>query len=301
MKPKRILVAIDLSPASVAALWRAETLVPPDGTLHLLHVVESTIETTAPRHSTPESTERLRLQREQTANERLEALTKEIHEGAVDLHVEREVRFGRPCDEILAACERFGADLVAVGAHGKNLLDRLVLGSMAEEVVRRSPVPTLVVREQPERRRPVGRVLIVTDLSDTSREAALIADQLARRFGVRLEAVHVIDARDLPLQVTGPLDPELLDHETRELLGAAPLVAAHWLAVAGLAKADTRILIGDPATEIVDYACGTDLIVCGTHGRGALGRFAFGSVALALLRRAPCPVIVARSKPESGS
>jgi nucleotide-binding universal stress UspA family protein len=50
---------------------------------------------------------------------------------------------------------------------------------------------------------------------------------------------------------------------------------------------------GDPATEILKYARdhGIDLIICGTHGRSGFDRFALGSVAEAVVRKAPCPVL----------
>lgn len=56
--------------------------------------------------------------------------------------------------------------------------------------------------------------------------------------------------------------------------------------------------IGSPVQEIADLAeeVGADLIVLGSHGRGAVGRFLLGSVSEGVLRRARCPVFIARSK-----
>lgn len=57
-----------------------------------------------------------------------------------------EVRKGTPYEEILAYIEDEGIDLVVMGTHGKRGLTRVLLGSTAEEVVRRSPVPVLTVK-----------------------------------------------------------------------------------------------------------------------------------------------------------
>jgi nucleotide-binding universal stress UspA family protein len=60
---------------------------------------------------------------------------------------------------------------------------------------------------------------------------------------------------------------------------------------------ETRLERGDPASEILRTAdeFGADLIVMGTHGRSGLGRLLMGSVAEAVLREAPSPVLIARS------
>jgi len=56
------------------------------------------------------------------------------------------LRRGRPWEEVLAAAEELRADLVVIGTHGRRGLSRALLGSVAEKVVRMSPVPVLTVR-----------------------------------------------------------------------------------------------------------------------------------------------------------
>jgi nucleotide-binding universal stress UspA family protein len=69
-----------------------------------------------------------------------------------------------------------------------------------------------------------------------------------------------------------------------------------------------HVVMGDPATEIIQLARseGADLIVMGTHGRTGLTRLMMGSVAEAVVRRAPCPVLtlkhaLASNGPPSGA
>ena len=294
MNLRRLLVALDLSPASMAALNRARKLVERAGSLHLLHVVDSTIDTTAPRYSTPEEMERYRIQLQDEARARLEQLAKTVTEP--DVVTEIEIGFGNPADEILATSTRIGADLVAVGAHGKNVFDRMVLGSVAEEIARKSLIPTLVVREPPSHSTAVDRVVVALDLQETSGHAAGVASVVARRLGVPIEALHVVDVRDLPLPLTGAFDPNLIDEETRRRIAAAPHAVERALIDAGVGGVAIRVLGGMPGVEITSYVTDRDLLVCGTHGRGAVGRFLFGSVAMHVLRHSPCPVLIVRRR-----
>lgn len=62
--------------------------------------------------------------------------------------VESTLLYGDPATEIVGLAARIGADLVAVGSHGRSGLARLMVGSVAEGVVRRAPCPVLVWRER---------------------------------------------------------------------------------------------------------------------------------------------------------
>ena len=57
------------------------------------------------------------------------------------------IRRGRPADEILAAAQEGGVDLIAMATHGRTGLGRLLFGSVAEAVLRRAPVPVFMIRE----------------------------------------------------------------------------------------------------------------------------------------------------------
>jgi len=135
---------------------------------------------------------------------------------------------------------------------------------------------------------PIQTILHPTDFSEHSGYAFRVACSLARDCGSRLVVVHVMS---LPLYASpelGPLipAPTLLEEELRErLLLLRPLDPA--------VAVDHCLLHGDAAAEIIRLAKDdkSDLIVMGTHGRTGLGRFLMGSVAEAVRRRAPCPVL----------
>jgi nucleotide-binding universal stress UspA family protein len=144
-----------------------------------------------------------------------------------------------------------------------------------------------------------GQIVLATDLSSASEAATDEAFRLAAGLHARLLAVCVIDLRTLELP--GGKFRRRIDQERGRLEAAA----AELVARGRRDHVATKFLIweGDPAEAIIDAAEseGADVIVVGSHGRGALGRALIGSVSDQIVRRAPCPVLVVRSAVGSGS
>jgi nucleotide-binding universal stress UspA family protein len=139
----------------------------------------------------------------------------------------------------------------------------------------------------------IHQIVLATDLSPASEAATDEAFRLAGALDASLLAVCVIDPRTL--QLPGGRFRSRIDQErTRLEVAAAELVRR-----GRRDGVSTGFLIweGDPAESIVDAAQseGADVIVVGSHGRGALGRALIGSVSDQVVRRAPCPVLVVRS------
>jgi len=121
----------------------------------------------------------------------------------------------------------------------------------------------------------VREILFATDFSDASANAARLAVQTARRLGGRLHMLHVVRP------VTDPVPPR------RELAALAKAIERDVQVISELRS-------GSAAREILGYAArnAIDMIVIGAHGRTGLSRVLLGSVAEAVMRRAPCPVLV---------
>ena len=141
---KRILVPTDFSEPAAAALKWATTLAREfDGQLYLLHVVpEPYAYPWGSELSTMPLTDIL-AQSEQSAEERMRQLAAET-QLPLDRVVTRAV-IGTPVDQILAAVAEHNIDLVVLGTHGRGMVGHLLLGSVAERVIRRSPAPVLTV------------------------------------------------------------------------------------------------------------------------------------------------------------
>lgn len=138
-----ILVAIDFSDTSLRALKVARDIAKgkPGAELHLAHII-------APVRgplglAQPESDETAMVAL--GASERIEKLCEEAEEG-IDARVLGHVRVGEPAREIVQLASDIAADLVVVGTHGRTGVERVLLGSVAEEVVRRAPSPVLTVK-----------------------------------------------------------------------------------------------------------------------------------------------------------
>ena len=137
-------------------------------------------------------------------------------------------------------------------------------------------------------------ILFPTDFSTASDAALPHAEALAKQSGARLVVVHV---EEPPLAYGGGELyyglPEPNSERIRAMLEAIrPADAA--------VPCEHRLTMGDPAGEVVRLATdeGAEMIVMGTHGRTGLTRLLMGSVAEAIVRRAPCPVLVYREAAE---
>jgi nucleotide-binding universal stress UspA family protein len=142
-------------------------------------------------------------------------------------------------------------------------------------------------------------ILVPSDFSDASKEAGLYGAMLAEALGARLYVLHVIpDPLDLGWAVDKAYLPQMLDRTEQ--------VAREQLEVQLTADERQRcdihfaIETGSPVKMIVDYAIShsIDLIVMGTHGRGAVERLWVGSVTHAVLLKAPCPVMSVQHPPQ---
>jgi len=139
---------------------------------------------------------------------------------------------------------------------------------------------------------PIRIILHPTDFSDQAQHAFAAACSLARDHGSRLIVLYV---RAPAVVAYGELGPVVTDLVWTPADVKAGLAGFH-LPDPGV-EVEYRVAEGEPAAEIVGQArvLGANLIVMGTHGRTGLGRLLMGSVAEAVLRRAPCPVLSLKS------
>lgn len=140
-----ILVAIDFSETSLralkVALGMAQTR--PDAELHLVHVLSPLRAPFAFLESSSEDLSMIAAIEE--ASNRLDALCGDAEKPKV-AKVSGHVRVGEAAREIVQLASDIGADLIVVGTHGRQGVERVLLGSVAEEVVRRAPSPVLTVK-----------------------------------------------------------------------------------------------------------------------------------------------------------
>ncbi|MHC1625806.1 MAG: universal stress protein [Methanoculleaceae archaeon] len=139
---RNILVAVDGSDSSMAAFRKAvgEARVW-NAALKTIYVIETGLFTSIPPDNTIEMLYTFLQQEGQEIIERCNKIA--VEEGVAHSGF---IRQGHAGSEILNLAREEGADLIVVGSHGKSEVDRLLLGSVSEHVVRHSPITTMVVR-----------------------------------------------------------------------------------------------------------------------------------------------------------
>lgn len=148
---QKILVAVDGSATSLRGLDEAMRVAKATGgRLRLVHVLntlilESEIASTAYYQALAESIR-------DSGAKILEHAAMVVHDAGMPFEQKMIEKVGaHAADEIIAQAKDWGADLIVLGTHGRRGVTRLVMGSDAERVLRQSPVPVLMVRDQGER------------------------------------------------------------------------------------------------------------------------------------------------------
>jgi nucleotide-binding universal stress UspA family protein len=139
-------------------------------------------------------------------------------------------------------------------------------------------------------------ILVATDFGEASDVALAYGRELARTFNATLHVLHVAD--DVYVRLGGDAYASALPDLQKDIEGGARRQLDALLvdndATPEIKKA--VVTSSAPAAAIAQYArdLGIDLIIVGTHGRGAMAHLLMGSVAERVVRTAPCPVLTVR-------
>ena len=216
--------------------------------------------------------------------------------GGRGVHTKVRILRGIPAQQINETARELKSDLIVMGTRGRTGLAHVLLGSTAEGVVRGAPCPVLTVRSVAPGNQPVQvtRILVPVDFSDCSLEAMEYTVQAAGEFAASVTILHVIEPASYGLDFT-------LSHagDAKRTAAALERRLGEFTALfkgQGIA-AQHQLQSGPPATGIpeVAQAVEADLVIMGTHGRRGFSHLVSGSVAEAVLRNAPCPVLTVKS------
>jgi nucleotide-binding universal stress UspA family protein len=308
----RILAPLDGSPL-------AEGILPEVAELARLHAAEVMLLRVALAHTFPgvDATDA-----QVHAVEEAEGYLAEVERqlAAQGITVSRAVRYGHAAGEILDHAQARHVDLIAMSTHGRTGILRVVLGSVAEAVLRDSPLPVLLLRAKAPTPSDAGEaargvtaavrahpadlraptfchILCPVDFSSHSDRAMEYAGELARRFQADLTVLHVVyDPLDITYShIPHPPLEQLREEMIRE--GEKMLQRRVRRRLRFLPRAKTMVVAGPPYRQIIRYAQEhhVDLIVMGTQGLTGLDRLIMGSTAERVVRTAPCPVVSIRA------
>jgi len=285
---KQILYLTDFSRPSEAALPFAVNIARSHGsTLHALHVL------TTPLESYPES---LKADREMAEAE-MKRVDDEIAGVPHDATVAHALELWPAFEKAVA---ENGIDLVVVGTHGRTGAERLLMGSSAEQIFRRSPVPVMTVGPDVKagcvREGVLDRILFATDFSPASAAALPFAIALAKENDARLLLLHALPKR----REAGDGDGSV---GKRELSVAEAFHQLHEMLPKDLAlphPPDFAVEFGRPADAILTAAGQRNACVIILGIRGAAGHLAAAThfdraTAHKVVAHAPCPVLTVRA------
>lgn len=296
-----ILVATDFSETARLSLDRAvELALRHDAEIVLLHVLETDIPTVATPEMlyVPPDYER---QIREASNEGLRQEADRVRTAGVRI---REILEQGPQARSITGCaERVGADLILIGTRGNTGWKRLLLGSVAEAVVRTATTPVLTVHPEDDRSiEPVRSLLFPTDFSPAANHALGVGTRLlAGSDQAKIVLVHtfLVASSVVPLGGFGSGAMPRFVEDARELAERAAAPAVQSLLAKGF---DVEVLIerGDSAEIVTELAAEreVDVIVMGTRGHSKIRQILLGSTAERVVKYAPCPVLTVRAPAE---
>jgi nucleotide-binding universal stress UspA family protein len=201
---------------------------------------------------------------------------------------------------ILESARRLPADLIVMGTHGRFGVQRLLLGSVAEKVLRSAPCPVMVVPPHdtvPPSTVSFTHIVCAIDFSESSLAGLSWALSLAEEADAHLSLLHVIEVPP-ELRVSAIVTDRNLDElraasEADTLARLRSLVPAH---AAEFCSVETSTAAGAAGHAILQFAAErkADLIVMGAQGHGPLERLIFGSKTRDVASGAICPVLTVR-------
>ena len=193
-------------------------------------------------------------------------------------------------------------DLIAMTTHGRAGIEKWVLGSVADRVVRSASQPIFLVRpqEEPTPATPVRRILVPLDGSRLAERALAEAADLAKVNNSEIWLLQSVEFPEYWGEEYAGMHalPSMISTEEQEAAAREYLrQSAEQLTRVGI-SAQIVVTTGHAASAISDVVSDNDidLIVMSTHGRSGLSRWVFGSVAEKVVRLAECPVLLIRAQ-----
>jgi len=215
---------------------------------------------------------------------------------AQEIPCDAVVREGNPAQQIVAGSRQFKADRILLGTRSRSKVSKLLLGSVAEQVLRSVNLPVITVGPEAHLKAASGTdservVLHATTLRETSSPSAALACQIAAAHNARLVLMHVMPPLD---EMKREHLPTSLDSTAiRELQILAAETGANSLCCTAV---ETRVAHGHPAIEILAASAdlNASLIVLGSTPRSAVHNLTHDRTVYRVLAHARCPVMTLR-------
>jgi nucleotide-binding universal stress UspA family protein len=284
---KSILLATDFSPASKQALEYAASLARRYGsTIYLTHVITVDGYPLISPEYVVSSLQKMHAEAQQGFREHLKSGE------LIELPYKVLIQEGNLWPSIEELIEAYDIDLLVVGSHGVGTVEKILIGSGAEEVFRKARVPVLTVgpsaAKEPLYEMEFKNILFASDFGRSAEREAEYAVSLAQKHCSRLRFVHVLPHPEAYGEDALAMKKENSMAKLRELL--ATRADLH-------CKLDFEVAVGEPVQQILRIAEETkaDLIIIGAKGRNSLAGNVPHTKAYRVVCGARCPVLTVRS------
>lgn len=293
MSHRKIVVGMDFSDAAIAAAKWTSTWFAPGTDLVLVHAIELPHRPIFATDAMP-SSEVIKGAALDFATSRMEELASSLSAKSI----QQEIRPGKPTDVIHQVVFDVGADLVVIGPHGMRPHTAGLLGSVADRIVRLSPVSVLVATN-PRQRTPT-RILVAVDDSRMTQTVLAQARLLAESFDAKVTLLHAwsdsVYSHVASMSYATARGEENAQREIREEITNDGTRWLETLARTGLSGDRVNVVVthgnaGDQTLTIADRV-DPDLIILGRRGSGLVAAALLGSTLGTVVRGARCPVLV---------
>lgn len=280
----RILFPTDGSEGANAVFGRVLDIAETHGaTLHILNVADTT----------HDSVTRIEGEMIDVLEREGERIVDEATDRADERNVATvtEVLQGEVPETITGYAEEYGIDLVAVPTRGRTGVERVLLGSVTENVIRRATVPVLTLRPGDENHQyPYRGVLVPTDGSECATVALERGVDVAKTYGATLHLLSVADVVSSGFDLRSELRADALEGQANQVIDEAREVAERASVGSIVGTIEHGASIHGSIQSYIDEH-DVDIVVMGTHGRTGVDRYLLGSVAEKTVRTAPVPVL----------
>jgi nucleotide-binding universal stress UspA family protein len=221
----------------------------------------------------------------------------------IGIKVRRSVELGNAADLIIKKAGANKSNLIAMTTHGHSGLNRWLLGSVAEKVLRATTNPLLLVRAghhgKADGEASFKSIIVPLDGSELAEAALPMAGRIAKKFDLEVYLMRIVENPYTAFVSGGGHYAVNIDELMKEIRGRARNYLETKLAElnkSGVAQISYLLQDGIAADEIVSVGDQTpeSLIVMSSHGRSGMKRWLLGSVAETVVRHANNPVLVVR-------
>jgi len=296
----KILFATDGSDTAQAALDFVQTFPFPQGSeITLLTVIDKD---NLPGEDTHNLNEEQKASLRETEDAVRDACDKILAEEGKRLRTAgwggtTQVRYGHPAEEIVRTAEELGSDLVVVGSHGHMDLKHYLLGSVSSTVLEHAPCSVLIAKGEHDHRTAGGhlKLLLAYDESPSAEKAVDVCASLP--LGDQVD-VTVVDVLPLVTLFRQDIAQRLSWHWQQQKRAAKKALERVAEKVRrATPNVDCKLQESGDVTEAIlntAESLGSDMIIVGDKGRGAIEKFLIGSVSARIGHHADCSVLAVR-------